>query len=90
MAAKVQRQVHEILKGYGIAEGTSAQIAAELTAKERTRREVEQLAVQHSAVQSRRKIFGCIPVPPPRLSRHTNAMSKAMRSLRTRISNRPV
>lgn len=65
---EVQRQVHDILKVYGIAPGTSAQIAAELTAKEQARREAEQLAAlqqqQHRASNSsRRKLFGCISLP---------------------------
>ncbi|EST07046.1 protein of unknown function DUF125, transmembrane [Kalmanozyma brasiliensis GHG001] len=63
---EVQRQVHDILKGYGIAENTSAQIASELTAKEQARREAEHLAASQalrSSQGARRKIFGCIPVP---------------------------
>lgn len=63
---EVQRQVHDILKGYGIAPDTSAQIAAELTAKEHARRQAEQLAAlqqKRAATSSRRKIFGCIPLP---------------------------
>lgn len=68
--SEVQRQVHEILKGYGIAEGTSAQIAAELTAQEKARREMEQLAVQHTVQGSRRRLFGCIPVPSTALPAH--------------------
>ncbi|SNX84598.1 related to CCC1 - Proposed vacuolar iron transport protein [Melanopsichium pennsylvanicum] len=60
-ASEVQRQVHDILKGYGIASDTSAQIAAELTAKENARREANQKNFNPTC--SRRKIFGCIPLP---------------------------
>lgn len=64
---EVQRQVHDILKGYGIAPDTSAQIAAELTAKEQARRQAEQLAAlqqqNRSSNASRRKLFGCISLP---------------------------
>ncbi|SOV05222.1 related to CCC1 - Proposed vacuolar iron transport protein [Ustilago sp. UG-2017a] len=64
--SEVQRQVHDILKDYGIAPETSAQIAAELTAKEQARKEAQQLALaqqKRAASSSRRSIFGCIPVP---------------------------
>lgn len=64
--SEVQRQVHDILKDYGIALETSAKIAAELTAKEQARREAQQLAVaqqKRAASASRRKVFGCIPLP---------------------------
>ncbi|CDR99730.1 related to CCC1-Proposed vacuolar iron transport protein [Sporisorium scitamineum] len=64
---EVQRQVHDILKGYGIAPDTSAQIAAELTAKEQARRQAEQLAAlqqqNRASNASRRKLFGCISLP---------------------------
>lgn len=64
--SEVQRQVHDILKDYGIAPETSAKIAAELTAKEQARREAQQLAIaqqKRAASGSRRKLFGCIPLP---------------------------
>ncbi|CBQ72483.1 related to CCC1-Proposed vacuolar iron transport protein [Sporisorium reilianum SRZ2] len=63
---EVQRQVHDILKGYGIAPDTSAQIAAELTAKEQARRQAEQIATlqqDRASSSSRRKLFGCISLP---------------------------
>ncbi|KAJ1020636.1 hypothetical protein NDA16_004029 [Ustilago loliicola] len=64
--SEVQRQVHGILKDYGIAPETSAQIAAELMAKEQARKEAQELAIaqqKRAASASRRKIFGCIPFP---------------------------
>lgn len=63
---EVQRQVHDILKAYGVAPETSAQIAAELTAKEQARREAQQLALaqrERASNAARRKLFGCIPLP---------------------------
>ncbi|SJX62345.1 related to CCC1-Proposed vacuolar iron transport protein [Sporisorium reilianum f. sp. reilianum] len=63
---EVQRQVHDILKGYGIAPDTSAQIAAELTAAEQARRQAEQIAElqqNRASSSSRRKLFGCISLP---------------------------
>lgn len=62
---EVERQVHDILKGYGIAPDTSAQIAAELTAKEQARRQAEQLAAiqQNRTSSSRRKLFGIVSIP---------------------------
>lgn len=78
--SEVQRQVHDILKGYGIAPDTSAQIAAELTAKEQARRQAEQIAAaQHNRASSasRRKLFGCISLPSPSssLSAHKRVAS---------------
>lgn len=64
--SEVQRQVHDILKRYGIATHTSAQIAAELTAKEHARKHAQQIARAqslHASSAVRRKIFGCIPLP---------------------------
>lgn len=63
--SEVQRQVHDILKTYGIKEETSSKIAAELTAKEKERREAEVMASQHKRAPRRtgRKVFGCIPIP---------------------------
>lgn len=77
---EVQRQVHDILKGYGIAPDTSAQIAAELTAKEQARRQAEQMAAiqqNRTSNAARRKLFGYIPLPSssPAVAAHKRVAS---------------
>lgn len=81
---EVQRQVHDILKGYGIAPETSAKIAAELTAKEQARREAQQLAAAHHRSAghqgARRKAFGCIPLPVPSSSSSSSLLPTTKRA----------
>ncbi len=86
--SEVQRQVHEILKGYGIAEGSSAQIAAELTAQEKARREMEQLAVQHT-VQEADEGSSVASQSLTALPAHKRNVD-GDESLKARISNQPV
>ncbi|PWY99877.1 DUF125-domain-containing protein [Testicularia cyperi] len=66
--SEIQRQVQDILRDYGIGQDTCAKVAFELARRESEQRQLE--LSQNAAAftsstkrSSRRKLFGCIPLP---------------------------